>query len=110
MNLLYGHTGKSGKINNIREAAQNRFGKYGIEKTSMQEIANDLRISKASFYYYFPDKENLYKSVLEKEQHEFLEELMEKVSKIDDPVELLGKYVVTRLSFQNIAKSKQGEL
>ena len=32
----------------------------------MNEIAEDLSISKASLYYYFPDKLNLYGAVLHK--------------------------------------------
>lgn len=32
----------------------------------MNEIADDLTISKASLYYYFPDKMNLYAAVLQK--------------------------------------------
>ena len=59
------------KTDLIIEAAQKRFGLYGVEKTSMREIANDLKLSKASLYYYFPDKESLYKAVVEKEQKEF---------------------------------------
>jgi AcrR family transcriptional regulator len=91
--------GKSEKINSIIEVAQKRFGQYGLEKTSMREIANDLNMSKGSIYYYFPDKENLYKAVVEKEQCEFLGKLMEKVNEINDPVELIREYVVTRLSY-----------
>ena len=55
---------KENKAEAIIAAAQKRFALFGIEKTPMREIARDLRISKAALYYYFPDKESLYKSVL----------------------------------------------
>lgn len=45
-------------------AALKRFAHFGVAKTTMNEIANDLKISKASLYYYFPDKLNLYAEVL----------------------------------------------
>ena len=48
----------------IIEAAIKRFAHFGVAKTTMNEIANDLGLSKASLYYYFPDKLNLYASVL----------------------------------------------
>jgi AcrR family transcriptional regulator len=50
----------------IIEAAQKRFSHFGVGKTTMNEIADDLSISKASLYYYFPDKLNLYAAVLQK--------------------------------------------
>ncbi len=52
------------KIESILEAATKRFTHFGVDKTTMNEIADDLGISKASLYYYFPDKLNLYAAVL----------------------------------------------
>lgn len=54
------------KMDNILEAANRRFAHFGVDKTTMNEIADDLGISKASLYYYFPDKLNLYAAVLQK--------------------------------------------
>lgn len=50
----------------IIDAAQKRFSHFGVGKTTMNEIADDLSISKASLYYYFPDKLNLFAAVLQK--------------------------------------------
>jgi AcrR family transcriptional regulator len=90
---------KSNKISLITEAAQKRFGLYGIEKTSMQEIARDIKLSKASLYYYFPDKESLYKAVVEKEQSEFITKILEKIKSITDPERLIREYVNVRLTY-----------
>lgn len=54
------------KRDSIIEAAEKRFLHFGVDKTTMNEIAEDLSISKASLYYYFPDKLNLYGAVLKK--------------------------------------------
>ncbi|HSU50185.1 MAG TPA: TetR/AcrR family transcriptional regulator [Segetibacter sp.] len=54
------------KRESIIEAAQKRFLHFGVDKTTMNEIADDLSISKASLYYYFPDKLSLYAAVLKK--------------------------------------------
>jgi AcrR family transcriptional regulator len=83
----------------ILEAAQRRFAIYGVEKTTMQEIADDLRLAKGSLYYYFPDKENLFKAVIESEQAEFLKVIEEDIEKIKEPSEALRKYVLNRLSY-----------
>ncbi|MCX6255596.1 MAG: TetR/AcrR family transcriptional regulator [Bacteroidia bacterium] len=90
---------KTNKAQLIAETAQKRFGLYGVEKTSMQEIADDLKLSKASLYYYFPDKESLYKAVIEKEQNEFIAIIHEKTLNIQEPERLLREYINTRLSY-----------
>nr|WP_294905974.1 TetR/AcrR family transcriptional regulator [uncultured Lacibacter sp.] len=48
----------------IIEAAIKRFAHFGVNKTTMNEIAADLSISKALLYYYFPDKKSLFAAVL----------------------------------------------
>jgi AcrR family transcriptional regulator len=89
----------NGKAAVILETAQKRFGLYGIEKTTMREIAGDLNMSKGSLYYYFPGKENLYRAVVEKEQSEFIRVLYKDLENIHDPVEGIKKYVINRLSY-----------
>lgn len=49
----------------IIETALKRFAHFGISKTTMNEIADDLSSSKASLYYYFPDKSSLILAVIE---------------------------------------------
>ena len=90
---------KDDKAGLIISAAQKLFGIFGAEKTTMREIADDLQMSKASLYYYFPDKENLYKAVIEKEQNEFLRTLEKDVRDIPDPAECIRLYALNRLSY-----------
>jgi AcrR family transcriptional regulator len=90
---------KNDKVKLIIEASQKRFGLFGLEKTSMREIAADLKLSKASLYYYFPDKESLYKAVVEKEQQEFLSSITARISSIQEPEQLLLEYANSRLSY-----------
>lgn len=92
-------SGKSDKVQIIIEASQKRFGLYGVEKTSMREIANDLKLSKASLYYYFPDKASLYKAVVEKEQKEFIDKITGRILSIEEPEQLLLEYCISRLSY-----------
>jgi AcrR family transcriptional regulator len=99
MNLAKPGIDKSKKLELIIEASQKRFGLFGIEKTSMREIADDLKLSKASLYYYFPDKESLYKAVVEKEQSEFIAKISERIFNYHEPEQLLLEYVNARLSY-----------
>jgi AcrR family transcriptional regulator len=90
---------KDNKAKLIIEAAQKLFGLYGLEKTSMREIADDLQLSKASIYYYFHDKESLYRAVVEKEQNEFIVKISERILSIEEPDMLLKEYASSRLSY-----------
>jgi AcrR family transcriptional regulator len=90
---------KSEKVQMIIEASQKRFGLFGVEKTSMREIAYDLKLSKASLYYYFPDKESLYIAVVKKEQEEFISKISERIFNFHEPEQLLLEYANARLSY-----------
>ncbi len=94
------HSGENiDKINNMLKVAQKRFGLYGLEKTTMKEIASDLGISKASLYYYFPDKEHLFKAVVELEQEEFFHLVEQTIEETTDPVTMLKEFVKIRLDY-----------
>jgi AcrR family transcriptional regulator len=87
------------KIEQIISAAQNIFGRYGMKKSTMNEIASELGISKASLYYYFPDKEHLYKTVVEKEHHEFITDLTNRLAKMDNVDAMIWEFVNIRLQY-----------
>jgi len=56
----------------ILRSAQRRFASFGYSKVTMDEIAEDIGMAKASLYYYFPTKEAIFRSVVQHEQGEFL--------------------------------------
>lgn len=72
------------KRDKILEAAYNRFLHYGYSKTTMNEIAGDLSMSKALLYYYFPDKSQLYISVMQRIACEYLQVLSAKANTFAD--------------------------
>jgi AcrR family transcriptional regulator len=57
------------------------FEKYGLQKTTVDEIVNSARISKGSFYLFYQSKEELYFDVLENVEQEFREKLFENAFK-----------------------------
>jgi len=88
------HSGENQeRIQEILNAAQKRFAIYGLEKTTMSEIAADLNLSKGSLYYYFPDKEQLYKAVIESEHNEFIESVQQNISSMTDPTEMVMEFI-----------------
>ncbi len=59
----------------ILEAAIKRFSHFGINKTTLTEIADDLSVSKQSLFYYFPDKQSLIAAVEERIIEEYIDML-----------------------------------
>lgn len=59
----------------IIRAAVKRFSKHGLGKTTLDEIARDLRIGKATIYHYFVSKEALFYSSIEWEGENFISEV-----------------------------------
>jgi AcrR family transcriptional regulator len=96
------------KVDFILKAAQKRLGLYGYEKTTMQEIATDISMSKASLYYYYPDKESLFKAVIENEQKEFLLQLEKSIKELNDADAMILEIVDLRHTlfrkFLNLSK------
>ena len=86
----------SEKTDVIIRAAQKVFGEFGFEKASMNDIARELNYSKASLYYYFQDKESLFRSVIHREQNEFVRLLTEITDKQIPASDQLMEYVDIR--------------
>jgi len=99
---------QEGKVDFILKAAQKRLGIYGYEKTTMQEIADDISMSKAALYYYFPDKESLFRAVVEHEQTEFYLQLERRIAELADADEMIMELVDLRQTlfrkFWNLSK------
>jgi AcrR family transcriptional regulator len=72
------------KREKILEASYQRFLHYGYSKTTMNEIAGDLSMSKALLYYYFPDKSELYMAVMRKLANDYLKQLEDKLGHFTD--------------------------
>ncbi len=58
------------KKEEILEAATNLFAVYGYSKTTLDDIAKMLGMKKTSLYYYFENKEQLFREIITMEIHE----------------------------------------
>ncbi|GAB6282208.1 MAG: hypothetical protein STSR0008_09520 [Ignavibacterium sp.] len=56
----------------IIKTAEKRFSRHGFYKTSLDEIARDLRIGKTTIYHYFESKDLLYIETIKQEINELL--------------------------------------
>ncbi|MDM1049670.1 MULTISPECIES: TetR/AcrR family transcriptional regulator [Sphingobacterium] len=85
------------KRQKILEAARRRFAHFGMAKTTMAEIAQDLSFSKALLYYYFPDKNRLYAAVLEYTVDEMVAETESRITKSKNIDEAFTAFLEARL-------------
>ncbi len=67
----------------IIEAAQHLFITKEYEKTTMQDVTNELGIAKGTIYHYFPSKEALLEAVVENIIDTTLERMQERVQETE---------------------------
>lgn len=62
--------------NRLMEAAEDCLGRYGVRKTTVDQLVQMAGISKGAFYQFFPSKEILFFKVLEEFQGTLMDEGM----------------------------------
>ena len=80
------------------------FSHYGFKKTTMDEIANALKMGKSSIYYYFSSKEEIFEAVVLYEANVLRNELTTAIKAVESPIEKLRNYVFVRMkSFEKLS-------
>jgi len=85
----------------ILSAATNLFSRFGLEKTTMEDIAKAAGKGKSSLYYYFKSKEEVYAEVIRKEIAGLKTTIRKAIEEEDDPYNKFTKFVGTRLNYLN---------
>lgn len=87
------------KREQIIDGAIKRFSHFGINKTTMNDIAEDLSVSKPSLYYYFPDKKSLIIGVIERVFDEYFDSIRKKYNPKVTLEETINQTIDARISF-----------
>lgn len=82
---------KDSRKEQILKAAIKRFSHFGVDKTTMNEIAKDSSVSKGNLYYYFTDKNSLITEVIKELMKQFNNTVEEKLTKTETTLESLKK-------------------
>ncbi|MCD6400193.1 TetR/AcrR family transcriptional regulator [candidate division WOR-3 bacterium] len=85
------------KREKIIKKAREIFSRFGFRKTSMKDIAHSLRMGKASLYYYFKSKQDIFKGVVESESQVYFDSLKKELNRRDDPVEKLRYFAQIKM-------------
>ena len=70
----------------IVRAAAKRFGRHGLGKTTLDEIARDVRIGKPTIYHYFKSKDHLFYSSINWETSQYIEDIKAIFNNQETPV------------------------
>ncbi len=81
----------------ILKVASKIFGKYGFQKTTMDEIARAAHKAKGSVYYYFPSKEDLFRAVVEQEISLIKSGLTRVIINGGDATTMIMDYMISRM-------------
>ncbi|MEA3463103.1 MAG: TetR/AcrR family transcriptional regulator [Bacteroidota bacterium] len=90
----------------IVNVANRLFGRFGFQKTSMDEIARIAQKAKGSLYYHFSSKEELFREVVQQEVSEIKSALTVVLNNID--LSAAGKfknYMLTRMELMQHANN-----
>ena len=90
-------SGNDGVRKQIVIAARIVFGKFGYKKTTMDEIGIAARKGKTALYYYFKNKEDVFRAVVEKEAIELQTAILKSINGHNSPEEKLKAYFLVRM-------------
>lgn len=90
-------TKRSSKREMILERARSIFTEYGYEKTTLEDIGSECGLNKASLYYYFRNKEEIYVQVLLTEADKYIKDLQEHVQHYSRTEERVFQYLLNRI-------------
>ena len=100
--------------NQIVDCAKTVFGKFGYRKTTMDEIGLAARKGKTALYYYFKNKEDVFRAVVEKEAEELSTSIYNAIASKSDPIDKLKTYFIVRtatlLKVSNFYDAMKNEL
>lgn len=87
------------KKETILKVSQNLFSRFGLIKTTVDEIARLARIGKGTVYHYFRSKEAIFAEIVEKESRILKEKILSAVITQNTPQEKLATFVKTRFRY-----------
>ncbi len=83
----------------VLKAASECFGKYGYDKTTLDDIGKVVGLNKASLYYYYKNKEDIFCDVLYQEADIYMTELQKKIKSSRSAEGKVLSYLGERLNY-----------
>jgi len=90
-------------LESILDTAKKMFARYGLQKTSLDEVARMARVAKATIYNYFGSKDRVYLEVLRREMDEIVEKISSSVDQEALPEDKLVAFVKAKFRYMRQA-------
>lgn len=87
------------KKEEILKAAGECFSRYGFEKTTLEDIGKSVGLNKASLYYYYKNKESIFKEVIQIEIDKALKKIREDLKNVTDCENKISIYIKSKINF-----------
>ena len=81
----------------ILRAAERAFQKWGLNKTTMEDIAHEAGKGKSTLYYYFKSKEEIFDAVVMIYLGKVITKAMSATQELESAKEKIKKYIATLL-------------
>ena len=94
---------KQEKLESILDTAKKMFARYGLQKTSMDEMARSARVAKATIYTYLGSKDRVYLEVLRREANEIVDKVSFSVAQQISPEDKLVAFA--RAKFRHMREA-----
>jgi TetR/AcrR family transcriptional regulator len=78
---------KDQKLNDILVVALRLFAHYGYKKTTLEDVAGELGMTKSNLYFYVTSKRDLYEKTISMAFQEWQKAVIDAVGQVDDVAE-----------------------
>lgn len=83
----------------ILDAAERLFGQQGFASTTIKQIGAEAGLNSALMYYYFADKETLYRATLQRIIGDLATGASSRIATLDDPEQAIRAFVRFQVEF-----------
>jgi len=94
---------KPEKLESILDTARKMFARYGLRKTSLDEVSRMARVAKATIYNYFGSKDKVYLEVLRREMDEVIQKISSSVGQEALPEDKMIAFVKAKFRYMRQA-------
>jgi len=84
----------------IITAAEKVFNKRGIDHATMDDVAEQAELSKATLYLYFSSKDEIYSAIFSKSQEKLFKSIRNATDQLSDTKDKITAFISTFISFQ----------
>ena len=81
----------------IMEISRELYSRYSFRKTTMNDIARELGMTKSSIYYHFGNKEEIFNQLISSDIEKWKKELSDFVGRQDSVQEKLAAYITRKM-------------